>query len=60
MRTTLTIECDIIDAQKILYKASKIIRNGEMNRDQERLCELVSSKDADSTNKEGAEKCLSE
>ncbi len=40
MQTTLTIECDIKEAQAILYSASKIIRNGEANRDQERLDEL--------------------
>ncbi len=37
METKLTIKCDIIDAQKILYSASKIIREGERSRDQERL-----------------------
>ncbi len=41
MRTKLTIDCDIIDAQNILYKAKKIISEGERNRDQERLDELI-------------------
>ncbi len=37
METKLTIKCDIKDAQAILYSASKIIRDGEAARDQERI-----------------------
>ncbi len=40
MRTKLIIDCDIQDAQAILYSASKIIRNADIVRDQERLEEL--------------------
>ncbi len=35
MRTKLIIECDIIDAQKILYSAQKIIRQGNEYRAEE-------------------------
>lgn len=37
MRTTLTIKCDMRDAQAILYEASKIIRGAEALRGQDRL-----------------------
>ncbi len=37
MRTTLTIDCDIREAQEILYTCSKIIEKAEDVREQERL-----------------------
>ncbi len=37
METTLTIKCDIKDAQAVLYAAKKVIEHAEGARDQDRL-----------------------